>query len=152
MAKKKINIKSVTADVPSGDVNITYNNVRIAGLSESVEATLETEDTICEHDIVVDYTKPTPAAFSIPIYTKIGDGNENLFATSTNKPGELFHENGRPGAHGQVSGVYWGGENLITYAAGVKTASDGRDLDVYFYQPNAIPENANRIVITLTGA
>lgn len=58
MAKKKINIKSVATDVESGDVNISYKNVRIAGLSESITAVLETEDTICEDDIEVEYTKP----------------------------------------------------------------------------------------------
>ena len=73
MAKKKINIKSVTADVPSGDVNITYNNVRIAGLSETVEATLETEDTICEHDIVVDYTKSSGSDIFEIVFTVAGD-------------------------------------------------------------------------------
>lgn len=57
MAKKKINIKSVSTDVESGDVNISYKNVRIAGLSESTTAVLETKDTICEDDIEVEYTK-----------------------------------------------------------------------------------------------
>ncbi len=59
MAKKsiKVNPKSV-ADVPSGDVNITYNGTRIAGLSESTSATLETEETLVMHDIEVEYTKP----------------------------------------------------------------------------------------------
>jgi hypothetical protein len=61
MTKKKINIKSVTSDVHPGDVNITYKNVRIAGLSESTTAVLETEDTICEDDIEVEYTKNAPA-------------------------------------------------------------------------------------------
>lgn len=57
MAKKKINIKSVSTDVESGDVNISYKNVRIAGLSESTTAVLETKDTICDDDIEVEYTK-----------------------------------------------------------------------------------------------
>ena len=73
MAKKKINIKSVSTDVESGDVNISYKNVRIAGLSETTTAVLETKDTICEDDIEVEYTKPaggdvtTPKTFSATI-------------------------------------------------------------------------------------
>ena len=64
MAKKsvKLGLRSGSA-VESGDVNVTYNGVRIAGLSESTTATLETENTIVEHDIEIEYTKPeSPAA------------------------------------------------------------------------------------------
>lgn len=69
MAKKKINIKSVPTNVESGDVNISYKNVRIAGLSESVTAVLETKDTICEDDIEVEYTKPSGGNIELPNLT-----------------------------------------------------------------------------------
>lgn len=62
MAKKKVNIEiprsGAAAEVPSGDVNIVYNDVRIAGLSETVDATLKTGGTVVQHDIEVEYTKP----------------------------------------------------------------------------------------------
>lgn len=81
MAKKKINIKSVTSDVPSGDVNITYKNVRIAGLSESTTAVLETEDTICEGDIDVEYTKPS-TAITMKVNKKIEGGGASTLITT----------------------------------------------------------------------
>lgn len=66
MAKKKVNVDlRSAAEVESGDVNITYNDVLIAGLSETVEATLRTGGTVVEHDIVVDYTKPEPATVNM---------------------------------------------------------------------------------------
>lgn len=68
MAKKKIELRSAGSSVESGDVNITYNNVRIAGLSESTSAVLETEDTVCKHDIEIEYTKPGGATVSLDIY------------------------------------------------------------------------------------
>lgn len=81
MAKKKINIKSVTSDVPSGDVNITYKNVRIAGLSESTTAVLETEDTICEDDIEVEYTKPSLIYHSITVSSIVTNDFGDYFST-----------------------------------------------------------------------
>lgn len=88
MAKKKINIKSVTSDVPSGDVNITYKNVRIAGLSESTTAVLETEDTICEDDIEVEYTKPTNTV-NMPVYalSNTQGSTPSLLTTYSDAPG-----------------------------------------------------------------
>ena len=68
MAKKsvKLGLRSGSA-VESGDVNVTYNGVRIAGLSESTTATLETENTIVEHDIEIEYMKPeAPAGLTFP--------------------------------------------------------------------------------------
>lgn len=69
MAKKKVNIEiprsGAAAEVPSGDVNIVYNNVRIAGLSETVDATLKTGGTVVQHDIEVEYVKPA-AGISLP--------------------------------------------------------------------------------------
>lgn len=65
MAKKiKVNIKAA-AEVPSGDVNISYKGSRIAGLSESSTAVLETENTIVQDDIEVEYTK-TPGLQVLP--------------------------------------------------------------------------------------
>lgn len=60
MAKKKtIELRSAGADVPSGDVNISYNGVRIAGFSEDTDATLKTGMKRVEHDIDIEYTKPS---------------------------------------------------------------------------------------------
>lgn len=72
MAKKKtINLTNGNRDaVVSGDVNISYKNVRIAGLSESTTAVLETKDTICEDDIEIEYTKPEAQGVNVPLYIK----------------------------------------------------------------------------------
>ena len=71
MAKKsvKLGLRSGSA-VESGDVNVTYNGVRIAGLSESTTATLDTENTIVEHDIEIEYTKPEAQGVNVPLYIK----------------------------------------------------------------------------------
>ncbi len=67
MAKKKtIELRSSGADVPSGDVNITYNGVRIAGFSEDTDATLKTGMKRVEHDIGIEYMKPAGGANYIP--------------------------------------------------------------------------------------
>ena len=66
MAKKKIELRTSGSSVESGDVNITYNNVRIAGLSESTSAVLETEDNVCKHDIEIEYTKPAGGDIASP--------------------------------------------------------------------------------------
>lgn len=61
MAKKKevvINPKSAPTDVESGDVNIMYHHTLIGSLSDDGSARLETENTICLHDIGVEYVKP----------------------------------------------------------------------------------------------
>lgn len=85
MAKKKtIELRSAGADVPSGDVNITYNGVRIAGFSEDTDATLKTGMTRVEHDIDIEYTKPTadtPKRISLNI-TNIDNVN-NAIGTVT---------------------------------------------------------------------
>lgn len=61
MAKKKtIDLRSLEpTPVPAGDVNIIYNGVRIGGFSEDTDATLKTGGTRVEHDINVNYTKPS---------------------------------------------------------------------------------------------
>lgn len=92
MAKKKINIKSVSTDVESGDVNISYKNVRIAGLSESTTAVLETKDTICEDDIEVEYTKSSGAAeVTVDIYSASARDNPTYtkVKTITGYPGTI---------------------------------------------------------------
>ena len=67
MAKKsvKVGLKSAGAEPASGDVNISYKGSRIAGLSESSTAVLETEDTIVTDDIEVEYTKPASGGFQL---------------------------------------------------------------------------------------
>ena len=76
MAKKsvKLGLRSGST-VESGDVNVTYNGVRIAGLSESTTATLETENTIVEHDIEIEYTKPAGGGETITVPLYIADSN-----------------------------------------------------------------------------
>lgn len=75
MAKKnvKIGLKSAGAEPAAGDVNISYKGVRIAGLSESTSATLETENTIVEDDIEVEYNKPSTPPVGIPITWNIDE-------------------------------------------------------------------------------
>ena len=79
MAKKKVNIEiprsGAAAEVPSGDVNIVYNNVRIAGLSETIDATLKTGGTVVQHDIEVEYTKP---ASGIPVGNTVNFNNNTV--------------------------------------------------------------------------
>ena len=64
MAKKKtIDLRSVDpTPVPAGDVNIIYQGTRIGGFSEDTDATLKTGGTRVEHDIAVNYTKPSGAS------------------------------------------------------------------------------------------
>lgn len=64
MAKKKevtLKLDGGTRDaVPSGEVNIYYGQrTLIGGLSETVIAKLETEDTIVRKNIFVEYNRPT---------------------------------------------------------------------------------------------
>lgn len=64
MAKKKevtLRLDGGTRDaVPSGEVNIYYGqHTLIGGLSETVIAKLETEDTIVHKNIFVEYNRPT---------------------------------------------------------------------------------------------
>jgi len=61
MAKKtiKVGLKTTGTEPAAGDVNISYKGSRIAGLSESSTAVLETENTIVQDDIEVEYNKPT---------------------------------------------------------------------------------------------
>lgn len=66
MAKKKVIDLRSAADVPSGDVNITYNGVRIAGFSEDTDATLKTGMKRVEHDIDIEYTKPAGGPVFVP--------------------------------------------------------------------------------------
>lgn len=61
MVKKKVIDLRAAGDVPAGDVNITYNGVRIAGFSEDTDATLKTGMKRVEHDIGIEYTKPQSA-------------------------------------------------------------------------------------------
>lgn len=81
MAKKsvKIGLRSGTT-VESGDVNVTYNGVRIAGLSESTTATLQTENTIVEHDIEIEYTRPEGSGTEITfnVYSRSYDADTGL--------------------------------------------------------------------------
>lgn len=58
--KKTIDLRSVDpTPVPAGDVNIIYNGTRIGGFSEDTEAVLKTGGCRVEHDINVNYVKPS---------------------------------------------------------------------------------------------
>ena len=95
MAKKsvKLGLRSGSA-VESGDVNVTYNGFRIAGLSESTTATLETENTIVEHDIEIEYTRPeAPTVDGLIIPGKITVDNNSDNATGVSAvTGQLIYE------------------------------------------------------------
>lgn len=129
MAKKKINIKSVTADVPSGDVNITYKNVRIAGLSESTTAVLETEDTICEDDIEVEYTKPAGGVKYIAVTV---DSSESI--KTNNVYGGFFEIDNnaiiKSGINAAKAGYPEYAPRTETYAFGVVINAESDNLNV----------------------
>lgn len=80
MAKKKVIDLRAAEDVPAGDVNITYNGVRIAGFSEDTDATLKTGMKRVEHDIEVEYTKNAPAGNIVNI-TNNSSGNPVVTGT-----------------------------------------------------------------------
>lgn len=71
MAKKKVNIEiprsGALDEAPAGDVNISYHGIRIAGLSESTEATLKTGGTVVQHDIEIEYDRPNTDLNYIPL-------------------------------------------------------------------------------------
>lgn len=69
MAKKtiKVGLRSTGMEPAAGDVNISYKGSRIAGLSESSTAVLETENTIVQDDIEVEYIKPAGGAVEVAI-------------------------------------------------------------------------------------
>ena len=68
MAKKiKVGLKTTGAEPAAGDVNISYKGSRIAGLSESSTAVLETENTIVQDDIEVEYDRPDTDLNYIPL-------------------------------------------------------------------------------------
>ena len=144
MAKKKINIKSVTSDVPSGDVNITYKNVRIAGLSESTTAVLETEDTICEDDIEVEYTKPETGMQMGNISIVNNSRNEVRF----NPVGSFVYVSNNTYYGGITSidtnqtftGYYIPRHNAFQTDAGIFIPED---VDIYTVMINDIPINFN---------
>lgn len=96
MAKKtvKVGLRSAGNEPAAGDVNISYKGSRIAGLSESSTAILETENTIVQDDIEIEYTKPeTPTTkvtglFEYPEIEGVGMGNTPHPADDQFTPGE----------------------------------------------------------------
>lgn len=163
MAKKsvKLGLRSGTS-VESGDVNVTYNGVRIAGLSESTSATLQTENTIVEHDIEIEYTKPASnPTITIPIYTAIGAAASTLFGSKTGNKGEITEIDLSEDANNTGTVSY------VTYGYNGTPVSIGRDLDKYIpftFANNKInipffdvsgftveSNNANCIIITYLG-
>lgn len=162
MAKKKIELRTSGSSVESGDVNITYNNVRIAGLSESTSAVLETEDTVCKHDIEIEYTKPeSNPTITIPIYTTVGAAESTLFGSKTGIKGEITEID----LSEDVNNT--GDVSYVTYGYNGTPVSIGRDLDKYIpftFANNKInipffdvsgfsveSNNANCIIITYLG-
>lgn len=101
--------------VPSGEVNIYYGQrTLIGGLSETVIAKLETEDTIVHKNIFVEYNRPTNLYYTKEVrvtsnitgaqgdvilgwaYTDSnGDMNVSGMAASTNLPITFYYD--RPG-------------------------------------------------------
>jgi hypothetical protein len=71
----------------SGNVTISYKGTVLGNLSNSGTAVLETEDTICEGDIGIEYTKPEPEELTIPIYTRLNLGTPVFFGYITGAPG-----------------------------------------------------------------
>lgn len=108
MAKKKVEIPLRAAgDVPSGDVNVTYNGVRIAGLSESTSATLKTEMNVVEHDIELEYTKP--AGETVGNVLTVSNNTEHEFSIDFSAPPTvIMNEN-----YGVLSSIPSGTTNAI---------------------------------------
>lgn len=149
MAKKKVNIEiprsGAAAEVPSGDVNIVYNNVRIAGLSETVDATLKTGGTIVQHDIEVEYIKSTPQALTIPIYTSENLSLPVFFTNVQGVPGSIQEFNITQPNNLNDAEIKWDNNNAVMW----KVRGNGTPtLQISGYMPNEIPAGATRIIVS----
>ena len=163
MAKKKVEVnldRSPMRDEPlTGDVEIHYHGDVVYATSETNQINVLTENKVCLHDIIVDYTKPEAETVTIPIYYRIGNGDEVLFDTMNLIPGTLYRHSETISCGG-VSGVQWksvdtGGINPyppIVCVCSVDYVSKEHSVSMAMYTPSAIPHGYNRIVIALTEA
>lgn len=140
MAKKiKVNIKAA-AEIPSGDVNISYKGSRIAGLNESSTAVLETENTIVEDDIEIEYTKsgasPVTGTFDFSELEDIGLSNIPNPEDSKFTPGELIEISIRNRGVSSATLSVSVTSNSTTLSKSI-TVEGGAISSFYFWTPNA---------------
>jgi hypothetical protein len=156
MAKKtvKVGLRSAGDEPAAGDVNISYKGARIAGLSESSTAVLETENTIVQDDIEVEYTKPTSEVVTIPVYTQVGKEGPLTFAKNiTATAGEAITDTSIPIPAGVDTSML----PIVDFQPGLGSPFLGnvgyntRDsvIAIEFYMPNRIPGNADKLVISM---
>ncbi len=156
MTKKKVNIEiprsGAAAEVPSGDVNIVYNDVRIAGLSETVDATLKTGGTVVQHDIEVEYTKPEPQPLTIPVYTLVAGENPTFAKNISATAGEAISDETIPIPNNvdietTPTCVFQPGVNLFLYGNTEYTRNN--TIKIRCYMPNRLPNDADKLVIIM---
>lgn len=156
MAKKtvKVDLRSAGAEPAAGDVNISYKGTRIAGLTESSTAVLETENTIVQDDIEVEYNKPEPVAVTIPVYYKERRALSAVLINNTPAlPGtKMSFEIGELTTDETIytSETGWTDDTMIEYTAdpGINAEFSQPVLTVDFYQPKELPTGKTRYVIT----
>lgn len=156
MAKKKtvvdLNKSPMRDEAITGDVVIQYEGIDRYGTSETNQIDIKTAETICWHDITVDYHKPEPETVTIPVYTLItSTSTTEKFDDAIGIAGEaiLIHKMGYDDYEMPV--MWWGNENgtINRSVYGNVIIDREGDLGVTFYMPSAIPDNADRIIILL---
>ncbi|MBO7308542.1 MAG: hypothetical protein J6V38_02805 [Kiritimatiellae bacterium] len=160
MAKKKqpveldLNKSPMRDEVITGDVVIQYEGIDRFGTSETNQIDIKTAETICWHDITVDYHKPEPAPVTIPVYYQIPHADE-VFAQNIVET---------PGAHLETvittTAINLDLSAIIAFAgddpadtAPFDVLSEWDDetgtATIYGYMPGSLPDGCNRILIDL---
>ncbi len=96
MVKKKeviIDPKTAPATIETGDVTIYYGRQVIAGLSESSNARLETEDTLCKYWIGVEYNKPESGIGYVPLTVSDDAETAHTYNYVTSSLGYIINNN-----------------------------------------------------------
>lgn len=147
MAKQKtvVNLNSEPLrDAPmTGDLIISYNSVDRYATSETQQIELETEKTICWHNIELDYVKPEPAPMTIPVYHSI-DNTLVLIGNASGVPGALIVMSAIPPERANIASIMWSNGGNVPWNARV---TEGETV-ITGYMPAAFPEGATSIVIT----
>lgn len=150
MAKKKtIDLREPTP-VPAGDVNIIYNGTRIGGFSEDTEAVLKTAGCRVEHDISVNYTKPSGG---LALNTVNVTYNVTTPAIITVSDGSIVGENTL------IDSINITGTGTTSFKVACKAMIDGRyfltaeipaDSDIYIVTCNNQPISYSGLVYHYT--
>lgn len=154
MAKKKeiiVNPKNAPADVPTGDVVVAYGTTAIAALSEAGSIACQTADTICEANISIEYQPPAPATVTIPIYTKIDNGEPEYVGDFSAIPGTFTEIVVEMITASSLSASVWSNPDFLfntdNVTNGYYTDYDGEILTIAGNQVNKIPTGFDRILI-----